>query len=698
MGITQSKQTEQIIQKTPYSSKNKRIDGYIPEQFPRIVEKEGQKFYSWNYQQNGETIYRSNLAKDGLLSKWNESVSTLYENLEVTTKSAPDNQLFGTRKYNKTTKKYEDYEWKTYKEFGEERTYFGSGLINYGIKKDDRIGIFAKNRYEWVLTEHSAYAYSFLLVPLYHTFGIPNILYIINHSECKVVITEMKYVSKLKQICEECKTLKSIIVLDDPEEDIDKFLEENEDIKFLNSHNINIYKFNEIFESGKQKQYPHQPNKADDLCSLIYTSGTTSQPKGVLTTHKNLISTIAGFYYIGYDFSDNESYYSYLPLSHVYERALEGTMISISARIGFSSGDNTKLVEEMQLVKPTIFTGVPRIYSKVYDKVTQGIKKKSIFSQYLFQVAYEAKKKAIENGESYDLWDKLVFNKTKQLLGGRIELLISGSAALLPLHQEFFKILFTPHFVQGWGLTETASGGTVQNHEDTICNGVVGPPLCSCEIKLESVPELNYNVNDKPNPRGELLVRGPNVLEGYYKNPEATNEVIIDGWFHTGDIGEALPNGHLKVIDRKKNIFKLSQGEYVAPDVLEGLYSNSQYVMQLMVYGNSQEDYLIGIAVPEKEIILDHFKNEKQENENSEEFFQRICQEEKIKELILKDMEKIGRGANRFGFEILRNIIIETEPFSVENDLLTTTMKLRRKAIENHYKKQLLDLYLNKSN
>ncbi|KAJ5069842.1 long-chain-fatty-acid--coa ligase 5 [Anaeramoeba ignava] len=677
----------------PIRSKRNRVQGYVVEKYPRVDIKEGKRCYSWNYQKDGETIYRSNLCKDELISKWNDSVSTLYENLETTTRTFSDHEVFGTRKYNKQTKKYEDYEWKTYKKFCEERTFFGSGLINYGIKKDDKIGIFAKNRYEWVLAEHASYAYSFLLVPLYHTFGIPNILYILNHSECRTVITETINIPKLKQICEKCTSLESIIVLDNPEDDLDRFLKENEDIKFLLSHDIKIYKFQDIFESGKTKEHPHQPQKEDDLCSLIYTSGTTSQPKGVLATHQNLIAAVAICYYIGYDLSDEECYYSYLPLSHIFERTLCNAMIAYGSKIGFSTGDITRLVDELQLVKPTVFTTVPRVLSKVYEKITQGLQKKSVFSRYLFQVAYEAKKKAIENGESYDLWDKLVFNKTKQLLGGRINIIVCGSAALLPLHQEFFKVLINPHLIQGWGLSETAAGGTVQVFEDVFSNGEIGPPVCCCELKLENVPELNYTVDDQPNPRGEILMRGYNVFNGYYKNQKATEESIVDGWFHTGDIGEALPNGNFRVIDRKKNIFKLSQGEYIAPDVLEGVYSNSQYVMQILVYGNSDQNYLVGVVVPEKTTVLEYFKDEKQENEDSEAFFKRISQSEKTKQLILKDMEKIGRESGRFGFEIIRNIYIETEPFSVENDMMTTTMKLRRKFIENHYKKELLSLY-----
>ncbi|KAJ5071172.1 long-chain-fatty-acid--coa ligase 5 [Anaeramoeba ignava] len=674
--------------------KFKRVKGGIPQKYPRLVEeKDGRPSYAFKYEENGETIYRSQMSKDELIGIWNNSIHTLYENLEETTKTFPNHQLFGTRKYDKKTQKYTDYEWKTYKEFNEERTYFGSGLINYKLKKDDRIGVFAKNRYEWVLAEHAAYAYSFLLVPLYHTFGIPNIRYIINDSEIKTIITEVKFLPKLSQISKDCPTLESIILLSDNEKELEEIMKDNKDIESLKSDNIKIFLFDEIFESGKKKQHTHQPSKPDDLCSLIYTSGTTSQPKGVCYTHKNMVGVIAGCYYIGYPFSDKESYYSYLPLSHIFDRAVINVMIAFGSRVGFFSGDNTRLLDELQLVKPTIFIGVPRIFAKVTDSIKAGIKKKGIFTQYLFNVAYEAKKKAIENGESYELWDKLVFNKTKQLLGGKIAIIISGSAPLLPIHQEFFKVCVTPHIYQGWAMTETGSIGTVQIYEETRLNGVVGPPMCSNEIKLESVPELNYSVNDFPNPRGELLVRGINIFSSYHNKKEATDEVIVDGWFHSGDIVEALPNGDFRVVDRKKNIFKLSQGEYIAPDVLEGIYSTSEFIFQILVYGNSNEDYLIGILVPEKAVVLNHFNDERKENEDDDSFFSRICHDPKLKNLILDDISKLGRRENRFGFEIVRNFIVEPNPFSVENEMLTTTMKLRRKVIEQNYKKQLQDLY-----
>ncbi|KAJ5068545.1 long-chain-fatty-acid--coa ligase 5 [Anaeramoeba ignava] len=658
---------------------------------PRIIEQDGVLTTSFKYEENGEIVYSSPLAKYVSNTNWNPKITTLYENFEKSRFEFENRPIYGTRRFNQEKKEYEDYDWITYSEFANQRDIFGSGLLNIGVTKNTNLGIFAKNRLEWATAEQACYAFSIVSVPLYHTFGAENIQYILNNTNVKAIITETKHLPKISQICNNSKSLKIMIVLDDADKKFDK-LEKNDDIQTIRDAGIQIYSFDDVMQAGKADMKKHDPQTKDDICSIIYTSGTTSLPKGVVYLHKHLISAITGFMYVGYEFCDEESYISYLPLSHIFERVLFGTMIAVGAKVGFFSGDLLKLFDEINLVKPTLFIGVPRVFMKLYDKIYPKTQEGSLIKKLLFNTALDQKVKALRKGESTFLWDKLVFSKTKQAFGGKINIIISGSAPLLPNHQEFFKAIFTRKFIQGWGMTETGAAGLVQVYEDDVTLGVVGSPVVCSEFKLMSLPDLNYTTEDKPNPRGELLVRGSNVFSEYYNNPQATKSSFTsDGWFMTGDIAEVLPNGAFKIIDRRKSIFKISQGEYVSPETLEGIYIRSQYVSQIMVYGNSSESYLVAVIVPDPENLKKFFSDNKLKE--SELDFNQLCQLEQTKKLILDDLEQLGRSEKRYGFELIRDLIIEPEPFTVENKFLTTTMKIRRQAILDSYKIRLNNLY-----
>lgn len=329
---------------------------------------------------------------------------------------------------------------------------------------------------------------------------------------------------------------------------------------------------------------------------------------------------------------------------------------------------------------------------KVYDRVNNQIATSSWVKKKLFEAAYETKKANRRAGKtSADLpwWvDGLVFSKIKERLGGRVRLIVSGAAPLSAELHEFLEVCFCAPVVQGYGLSETCAVTAVSDQSLWgRAEGHVGFPAPENEIVLESVPDMNYSVDDRPCPRGEILIRGPNVFGGYYGEPEKTAEVMTkDGFFCTGDIGQWNPNGTLSIIDRKKNIFKLAQGEYIAVEKLEQLYVRSPYVAQIWVYGNSERDCLVAVVVPDPETLLPWAKTKD---------LREACSRPEAEAVVIADLNRMWAEAKLAGFERIFRVHLEPVEWTPECDLMTPTMKTKRPQMLKHYHKVIDALYSN---
>jgi long-chain acyl-CoA synthetase len=266
--------------------------------------------------------------------------------------------------------------------------------------------------------------------------------------------------------------------------------------------------------------------------------------------------------------------FSYLPMAHIYERSVDLASIDGGRALGFSQGDHAKLAEDVAELKPTIFPGVPRVWQRMYDRINAQVADSNFISRQLFERGLAAKSDALAHGvKDSTIWDRLVFSKVAGKFGGNLKLLISGAAPISQSIAEFIHIAFQAPMLEGYGLTETCATLTLGSLDSPNMGRSVGIPLPCNEVKLVDVPDMGYLSSDQPQPRGEIWVRGFNVFSGYFKLPEVTAECLTDdGWFQTGDVGMWLPNGSLKIIDRKKNLFKLSQGEYIRPEHIEGVY------------------------------------------------------------------------------------------------------------------------------
>lgn len=376
-------------------------------------------------------------------------------------------------------------------------------------------------------------------------------------------------------------------------------------------------------------------------------------------------------------------------------------MLASGAHIGFSSGEPRKLMDDIQALRPTVLLSVPRLFSRIVDKVQSESKKKSELSRLLFEYGLRMKLSRLSStgAVTHALWDALVFNKAKVLLGGRCRFMLSGSAPLDPMVRDKMKAIFCIPLVEGYGMTET-TGGTLLSHPLDSASDHVGGPLGCCEVRLRVVEDMGYEVhhvtpterNPYAYPTGELCVRGHSVSPGYFRSPQETKKVLDDqGWLHTGDIAAMLPNGAFKLVDRKKNIFKLSQGEYVAPEKIENVYAQAKLVSQIFVFGYSTESFLVGIVVPEMHAARTRLLR----NEASTQTDEQVCEDERLRKAIMEELSSIGKIGGLRGFECVKDVMLTPHPFSLENDLLTPTFKLKRFTAQKVFKEQIDQMYAN---
>jgi long-chain acyl-CoA synthetase len=633
---------------------------------------------------DGETpVRRAVRAKDGLIPRWDENIHSLYHMFEASIKLNPDGRCMGTRS-KLADGKPGDYVWQSYQQIGQRRLNFGAGLISLGLESGSPVGIYSINRPEWLITDLACHAYRYPSVSLYDTLGKAAVEFILNHAEIKLTVCAGKQLATFMQAASQCKALKTVVCMDEVS---------NEQRTEAESKGLRLLTMSQVEEMGAKQPQPPQPPTADDLYTIMYTSGTTGDPKGVLLTHGNLVAELTGVRHhmsevtkMGFD--QNDVHMSYLPLAHSFERAVCFTVLSFGAGIGFFRGLIPELFDDIGALAPTFLVGAPRVWSRLHSKFLQGLKAKGWLAQKMFETGFEWKKHYSALGESTPLIDSIVFGKAKARIGGRVKWILSGSAPLDPQLGEFLRIVFCCDVLEGYGLTENAAGALITEFNQKKL-GHVGKPLVCTEVKLVDVPEMNYLSKNEP-PTGEIMLRGYNVFKGYFHDEAKTKEALEpDGWFHTGDIGRFNPDGTLSIIDRKKNIFKLAQGEYVAVEYLEGVYIRSQYAAQVWVYGNSFQPSLVAVVVPDMDVL----KPWADANGLSSADPVALCADPKVQELVLKDLTAEAKKGNLHGFEYVKGVLVTSEAFTAENDLMTPSFKLRRPQLLARYKEEIDAIY-----
>ena len=451
------------------------------------------------------------------------------------------------------------------------------------------------------------------------------------------------------------------------------------------------------FDSYLSSSYP----SIHFIIVFVILSSSFHIAKGALLTHENMVSAIVGVGDI-FPFETTDRHLSYLPLAHIFERIIMAQIFMQGASIAFFRGDPLLLIEDFQACRPTVLAAAPRVLNKIYDKIQVGIAAAGGMKKKLFDAAVATKtKNLLTKGQlTHAVYDRLMFNKIKKGLGlDCLRSVVSGSAPLSKTVMNFYRIMLGIPVVEGYGQTENAACCTISLPEDMSTSGHVGIPNPAVEIVLVDVPEMGYRHTDtdhKGQPcqgRGEILARGPTVFKGYYKDPVKTKEAVDEeGWLHSGDIGLWTTDGNLQIIDRKKNIFKLSQGEYVAPEKIENVVIQSLLIGQAFVHGDSLQSALVAVIVPDEDPTRTLLENS-EEPALAKASFSEICKSDKLKSIIMADLTKLGRANGLLGFEIPKSIHLSDEEFSTENGLLTPTFKLKRQQARDKYEKEIERMY-----
>ncbi|KZT57439.1 long-chain-fatty-acid-CoA ligase [Calocera cornea HHB12733] len=594
-----------------------------------------------------------------------------------------------------------EYSWLTYAEGDRRRRDLGAGiehLYEQGVvgRNDEGLetaGIWSVNRPEWQLIDYALLSFSRVSVSLYDTLGKDASEYIINHAGIQLAFTTANHVKDLLALGGQCPALKVVVSIDDLDPIAWGMYQ-----AWGKEKGLKVMLLSELEKLGRESPRAMRYPQPTDVATISYTSGTTGNPKGVVLSHKNLVMAIYSHAIGNFSrASNNEVMFSYLPLAHIYGRTHEQIAITMGMAIGYSSGDTLRLLEECRLCQPHFFIAVPRVLNRIYNAVNPlfnvgGLKGAMI------QHALSTKLHNLHTtgAVTHAVWDRLVFNKVRQLLGGRIQVMASGAAPISGEVLDWFKVVFCCEVMQGYGMTENCASGSHVYTSDPLPGGPVGPPSPANEVKLVDVPAMKYFSTDKPCPRGEVCMRGDNCFSRYYKDEKITRETIDDeGWLHTGDVALMDETGRLVIIDRVKNIMKLSQGEYVALEKVESAYSTIALLAQIFVYGEGTQDYVVAVVVPDP-VQFAPFASRitgKAVDEKDADALDAAAKDPSVIEAVLALMIQTAQKEGLKGFEIVKRIHISMEPFTIENGLLTSTLKLKRKDAYARYKKEIDGLY-----
>lgn len=653
-----------------------------------------------------EGPYRAVSATKRLLATIHPGVDTLDKMLEYATVKFPQRDFLGTRELiceederqsnGKVFKKVilGKYRWLSYEKVHRAATQLGSGLAALGQQPKTNIAIFCETRAEWMIAAQACFMYNFPLVTLYSTLGGPAIAHGLNEAQVSYIITSRELLeTRLKAILIEVPRLQHIIVVDDTPTSWPGY-----------PRGISVHNMAAVQKLGAKPENASRERKQPiptDIAVIMYTSGSTGVPKGVMISHSNLIAGITGMAERIHNLCEDDTYIGYLPLAHVLELSAEMVCVSHGCRIGYSSpqtlaDQSTKIKKgskgDTSVLQPTLMAAVPEIMDRIYKNVMAKVEEMSYFQRTLFTLAFNYKLEQLSKGNSTPLCDRLVFKKVRSLLGGRTRVLLSGGAPLSAATQRFMNVCFCCPVGQGYGLTETCGAGTISESWD-YSTGRVGGPLVCCEFKLKDWLEGGYRSTDKPNPRGEILIGGPNVTMGYYKNdPKKQEDFVVDEngqrWFCTGDIGEFHSDGCLKIIDRKKDLVKLQAGEYVSLGKVEAMLKNCALIDNICAYANSDETYVIGFVVPNQKQLLALAEQYGVSGSLTE-----LCNNSTMEELVLKVLTEAALAAQLERFEIPRKIRLSPDPWTPETGLVTDAFKLKRKELKSHYKDDIERMY-----
>ncbi|KAJ1814267.1 medium-chain fatty acid-CoA ligase faa2 [Coemansia sp. RSA 2598] len=648
---------------------------------------------------------------DGRIADEYGNVHTLYDVLQRAISLYPSAPFLGARPYNASKQVFGDFHWKTTSEMGEIVELLGQGLDAVFEKHVGRgtgdgsvqmpLGIYSRNRPEWVVTEFSGFRSRRYSVALHDTLSSDCIEHIINHAQIAVVVCSIEKISTLLAVRSAMPSLRVVISMDPLNgrayssavaagysmSNVRTLL------KHAEAQGVVLLDINTVMDLGRSNPTAPRPPAAGDVCTVAYTSGTTGQAKGVVSTHGS------------YVFSAKSqaramplahaTYLSFFTLGSSFERSIVYTGMLGGMRIGFFSGDMARISEDAQALRPTVMAGVPHLFNDIYHRVTAATIYAPGITGAMARTAVKQKLARLETGKGgvkNAFWDKLVCNRMAQFFGGRLKLLISGSDPIDARVMGFLRVAISCPLLETYGATECCSAATAGLLNDRT-SGHVGVPLPGVDICLRDVPEIGFLTSAHPHPRGELLIRGPHVFAGYYKD-EAHSHVALDGeWLATGDLAQINDDGNIEIIDRRENVVRIPEpyDQCVALEHLETIYSRHQLVHDIFITSRPDHPDLVAVVVP----VLDAFIPLAQKIADTKSTpIEHLANDPRVISAMQVVLYQHGKKARLRTCEMIADVYCDLTPFDIEgNGLLTSTYKLKRRVAAEYYRKQIDAMY-----
>jgi len=581
------------------------------------------------------------------------------------------------------------YQWLSYNEVIARAQNFGSGLLSMGLRPGEHtmVGIYSRNCPEWVIAEHGLHTFSMVSVPLYDSLGPDCRAWVIRETEMRVVVAQDEAAVRAV-LASSPPCLKLIVTVRDARPAA---------VEEADSLGVKVVRFEDVEQLGAAEESGPVPPRPDSLATVCFSRLATAgpallgRPKGVMLSHANFIAAASAcLLQLGqYAPSREDTLFSFLPLAFTLQRCAELTVFMTGGRVGFYSGNMRCVAADLKALQPTILPAVPKFMNRLYDSCVATAARSNLF-RWLFNLALAAKTEELYKGmvRRDSVWDRLVFWWVRARLGGRVRLVVTGSAPLKGNVITFMRAALGCLIVEGYGQTECVAPCTLTAPGDPQPDQV-GPPLPCNNVKLVDVPDMEYFAVQG---QGEVCVRGANVMLGYYRDPEMTAAAVDrEGWLHTGDVGEWTPSGTLRIIDHKKPNFKLSNGEYVAPEEVELVYTRSRYIAQVFVHGDSLKSCVVGVVVPRQAAVQEWAERRNIPSHS----FTALCSNRELKRFIQSELTALGREEGLNFYEEPKEIYLHPNLFSVQTGLLSSSGRLKRQTLMKYFKPQLEDMYLN---